>query len=42
MNTSDFIIEDDRNTLVKHNLETKHSFNFKDSKMIINILNKQC
>ena len=36
----DFRNRNVRNTLVKHNLETKNSFNFTDSKMLVNIHNK--
>ena len=35
----DFKIENDWNTLVKRNLETKHDFNFRYSKMLVNIHN---
>ena len=35
----DFRNGDNRNTFVKNNLETKHSFNFKDSKMFVNMIN---
>ena len=34
MNTND-----DRNVSVKHNLDGKHSLNFKDSKMLVDIHN---
>ena len=35
-----FKIADINNVLVKHNLETNHNFNFNDSKMLVNIQNK--
>ena len=30
------------NGLIKHNLETNHNFNFKDSKILVYICNKKC
>ena len=30
-----------KNEMIRHNLETNHSFNFKDSKMLVNIHNKK-
>ena len=34
------LIPDINNSLVKHNLETNHNFNFKDSRMLVYIYNK--
>ena len=33
----DIKIGDKKNAFVKHNLETNHKFNFKDSKTLVNI-----
>ena len=37
----DFKLGDFWNPLVKHNLETIHNFNYKDSKMLVKVHNNQ-